>query len=217
MSADKVNKRLLVCGAIAGPFYVLVGVIQILIRPGFDITKHALSLMSNGDLGWMQIANFFITGLLVILFAFGVRRSFKGSKGGTFGPLLLAIFGLGMIGAGIFSADPALGFPPGTPENARDISTSGLLHFVFGGIGFYAFIAACFVFASRFAAEGSRGFFRFSIVTGMLFFGAFGAIASGKESTRAFVTIAFYLAVILMWCWLTAVALKLARESINGT
>lgn len=208
------NRTLLLCGVIAGPLYVIVGIVQILIRPGFDITKHALSLMSNGDLGWLQVANFFVTGVLVVLFAIGIRRSFKGSKGGTFGPLFLAIFGLGMIGAGIFSADPGLGFPPGTPETAHDISMSGLMHFIFGGIGFYAFIASCFVFASRFKAEGSDGWFRFSVVTGMLFFGAFGAIASGSgsASTRAFVTVAFYLAVLLMWSWMTAVAWKLARE-----
>ena len=212
MRASERIRNLLLCGAIAGPLYVSVGIIQILIRPGFDVTKHALSLMSNGDLGWIQIANFVVTGLLVLAFALGVRAEIGGSRAGTFGPLLLAIYGIGLIGAGIFSADPALGFPPGTPEDARAISTSGLLHFVFGGIGFYAFIAACFVLARRFAGKNERGWFWFSIATGILFFAAFAGIASGSASARALVTIAFYLAVLLMWCWLTAVATKLARE-----
>jgi hypothetical protein len=87
-----------------------------------------------------------------------------------------------------------------------------LLHFVFGGIGFYAFIGACFVFARRFAAEGEHGWFWFSIATGILFFAAFAGIASGSASARAFLTVAFYLAVLLMWCWHTAVALKLRRQ-----
>lgn len=212
MSANELNRTLLLCGAIAGPLYVVVGILQILIRPGFDVSKHALSLMSNGDLGWIQIANFIVTGALVIAFAIGLRRLLAGSKAGTFGPLLIAIYGIGLIGAGIFSADPALGFPPGTPEEARGISTSGLLHFVFGGIGFYALIAACFVFARRFAAEGNRGLFWFSLVTGILFFGAFAGIASGSASARAQITIGFYVAVLLVWCWLTVIALKLVRE-----
>jgi len=39
---------------------------QMLVRDGFDIRRHALSLLTNGDLGWIQILNFVLTGLLVI-------------------------------------------------------------------------------------------------------------------------------------------------------
>ena len=52
----------LTCGMAAGPLYILVGIIQIAIRPGFDPTRHALSLLSNGDLGWIQVSNFLMTG-----------------------------------------------------------------------------------------------------------------------------------------------------------
>jgi hypothetical protein len=31
--------------------YVVTGAFQMLVREGFDPTRHALSLMSNGDLG----------------------------------------------------------------------------------------------------------------------------------------------------------------------
>jgi hypothetical protein len=33
------TKALLTCGMIAGPLYIAVGVLQILIRPGFDPTR----------------------------------------------------------------------------------------------------------------------------------------------------------------------------------
>src|SRR5262245_1023505 len=102
----KLTRALLTCGVIAGPMYIIVGVIQMFIRPGFDIRRHALSLLSNGDLGWIQIANFLVTGLLVIAGALGMRR------------VLVGLYGLGLIGAGISRADPALGFPPGTPQDA---------------------------------------------------------------------------------------------------
>ena len=36
------TRALLVCGVIAGPIYVAVGLIEILIRPGFDITRHEI-------------------------------------------------------------------------------------------------------------------------------------------------------------------------------
>jgi hypothetical protein len=39
---------------------------QMLVRHGFDIRRHALSLLTNGDLGWIQILNFVLPGLLVI-------------------------------------------------------------------------------------------------------------------------------------------------------
>ena len=41
--------NLLTCGALAGPLYVTLGLLQILFREGFDIRRHALSLMSNGE------------------------------------------------------------------------------------------------------------------------------------------------------------------------
>ena len=46
---------LLKCGVLAGPVYVIVGLLQILFREGFDLRRHALSLMSNGPLGWIRL------------------------------------------------------------------------------------------------------------------------------------------------------------------
>jgi len=68
------TRALLACGVVAGPIYIVVGVIQIFIRPGFAMRRHELSLMSNGDLGWIQISNLVVTGLLSILCAVGLRR-----------------------------------------------------------------------------------------------------------------------------------------------
>jgi hypothetical protein len=47
-TTTKLTRALLTCGVIAGPLYIVLGVIQMLIRPGFDIRRHALSLLSNG-------------------------------------------------------------------------------------------------------------------------------------------------------------------------
>src|SRR5690242_19053332 len=142
-SAARLTRALLACAVLAGPLYSIAGVIQMFIRPGFDIRGHALSLLSNGGLRWIQIANFEVAALLVIAGAIGMRRALRGSRGGAWAPLLLGLYGLGLVGAGIFSADPALGFPPGTPADACAISWHGMLHFVCGGIGFLGLIAAC--------------------------------------------------------------------------
>ena len=88
---------LLLCGVVAGPLYVVAGVFQICGRVGFDPTRHALSLMSNGDLGWIQIANFLVTGLLVIACSVGMREVLHPGWGGTWGPLLVGLYGVGLI------------------------------------------------------------------------------------------------------------------------
>ena len=204
--------RLLALGAAAGPFYVVVGIAQILTREGFDWTRHALSLMSNGPLGWIQIANFIVSGLLVVAGSGGLRRTMTSGRGRLAAPILIAVYGISLVGAGVFVADPALGFPPGTADGPpASITTHGLLHFVFGGIGFLALIAGSFVMAARYAKDGRRAWRMFSIATGVLFLAGFAGIASGSGS-RA-VTVAFYFAVLLAWTWLTLVFLEKRQAS----
>jgi Protein of unknown function (DUF998) len=84
---------LLACGAVAGPLYVGVALLQVLTRDGFDLRRHPLSLLSLGDLGWVQIANFVVSGLLAIAFAVGSRRVLHPGRAGTWGPLLLGLYG----------------------------------------------------------------------------------------------------------------------------
>ncbi|HYL08943.1 MAG TPA: DUF998 domain-containing protein, partial [Candidatus Udaeobacter sp.] len=93
--AGRVTRSLLGYGVLAGPLYVAVALGQSLTRPGFDITRDDTSLLSNGSLGWIQIANFIVTGLMVVAFAVGVSRAMHGG----WAPRLLAVFGIGMIGA----------------------------------------------------------------------------------------------------------------------
>ena len=109
------TKTLLTCGVVSGPLFYIVAVAQMFIRSGFDIRHHAISLLSLGDFGWIQITNFIVTGLLAVMCAVGMRRLLHPGRGGTWGPLLIGIYGVGMIVGGIFHPDPGLGFPPGAP------------------------------------------------------------------------------------------------------
>src|SRR5579859_2656292 len=76
----QLTRALLAGSLLAGPVYILVGALQIAIRPGFDITRHDLSLLSNGPLGWIQITNFIVSGVLVIAGALGVRRALRAGR-----------------------------------------------------------------------------------------------------------------------------------------
>ncbi len=204
------TRALLICGLIAGPLYIVVGLIQALTRPGFDLMRHDLSLLANGDLGWIQSTNLVLTGLLVAAFAVGMRQALPAGPGRTWGPILLGVYGVGLIGAGFFTADPAFGFPPGTPADAHTISWHGLLHIITAGIGFLGLIAACFVLARRFASRRQRGWAVYSLATGVIFFAAFVGVATG--SGQPWSVIGFWIGVVFAWVWIWALAMKLLRE-----
>lgn len=204
------TRLLLRLGAAAGVLYIVVGLAQALTRDGFDMRRHALSLLSLGDAGWIQVANFFASGALVLAGALGVRRLLRGRRGGTWGPILLGVWGLGLIGAGVFPPDPAPGFPPGTPA-PDGITTRGMLHFVFGALGFYALVAACLVFARRSWALGRRPWAVYSALSGIGFLSVFMGVASG--STAAAAMLAFYAAVGWIWVWHTLLMFELASEA----
>ena len=208
--ADR-TPALLRLGMLAGPLYVVIGLLEVLFRSGFDIRRHALSLMSNGGLGWIQIASFICSGILVILGAIGLRRALYPTRGATAGSILLVVYGIGLIGAGIFVADPMDGFPPGTPPGPpAAMSWHGPLHFMAGGIGFFGLIGATLVFAYRFFRERDSRWGFGSLLTGLFFFGAFAAIASGRRHPA--INLAFTAAVVASWVWMSALFAKVRSE-----
>ena len=96
--------------------WVVVSLAQALTRDGFDLTRHQWSLLENGDLGWVQVANFVLTGLMVVAYAVGLGRALAGGPDGRWAPVLTGAFGVCLVAAGVLRADPALGFPVGTPD-----------------------------------------------------------------------------------------------------
>jgi hypothetical membrane protein len=156
------------------------------------------------------MTNLIVTGGLVLAFAAGLRAAVPAGPGARWAPRLLALFGLGMVCAGIFRADPMNGFPAGTPAGPpTSVSWHGNLHFVTAALGFLGLLIACFVLARCFATRAERSWARFSVVTGVVFLAAFAGIASG--STSAAVVLAFSLAVLLAFAWIAAIAVHFRR------
>ncbi len=205
----RITKSLLGYGVIAGPFYVTVSLVQAVTREGFDLSRHAWSLLSNGDLGWIQITNFILTGLMVIATAVGLRRALSPGRGRAWAPLLVGAYGVSLIGAGVFTADPAPGFPVGSAA-ATTTSWHSLLHLAVGGVGFLCLIAACFVLGSRFARDGHSGLAWFSRVTGVAFLAGFVGIASGSQGPTV---LAFVAAVLVVWAWMSTVSVTFYRAA----
>ncbi len=95
LQTTKLTRALLACGVVAGPLFTVVGLTQAFTRPGFDLTRHALSLLENGDLGWIQISSFLLTGLLFIACAVGMGQVLRGTYSGGTGVLFfVALAGL---------------------------------------------------------------------------------------------------------------------------
>ncbi|HSP13124.1 MAG TPA: DUF998 domain-containing protein [Thermoanaerobaculia bacterium] len=164
----RATRLLLSCGIAAGPLFFSVAIIQALTRPGYNIRQNAISQLSLGDLGWIQISSFILTGLLAVACALGIRRVLSGQRGGTWGALLVLTFGLGLIVAGVFPPDPAFGFPPGAPAGpAMPMSSHALLHALGFFISMLSAIIDTFVFARRFWSIGNRRWAAYCAASGV--------------------------------------------------
>ena len=203
--AGRVTRSLLGWGVVAAPFYVGGSLIEAALRPGFDITRHSWSLMENGPFGWIHSAVLVLTGLMVVAAAIGIGRALQVRTVAV----LLALFGASQVGAGVFIADPADGFPVGTPAGPGEFTWHGMLHLAFGGVGFLAFMVATVILGVRFLRRRERGWGVFSIATGILFIAAFVGIASGGAGPTV---IAFSLAVVLAFAWLALTCIRLYRR-----
>ena len=150
------KRNLLLCGIVAGPLFIALSLIQAFTRTGFDLARHPISLLGLGSLGWLQIANFVVSGVLYVLGAIGQRAALRSGRGRGGGPLFIGITGVGLIVAGLFTTDPGAGFPPGAAAGAPAMSWHGALHEVGFLLSFVGAIGACLVFARRYAALGRR-------------------------------------------------------------
>lgn len=165
----RLHKLLGISGMISAPLFFTVAIIQAVTRTGFDIRRHAISTLTLGDWGWIQSANFIVTGVLVVLVSLRFRELLRRNKGGIWGPLLIGFYGIGMIVAGLFRPDPGLSFPPGAPADIpTSMSTAAAIHSFAFFTAFLCLVAACFVFARWFAAQSDRSWKIYCIATGLL-------------------------------------------------
>jgi hypothetical protein len=200
-----VTRSLLRWGVVAGPFYLTVGLIQAMLRDGFDLARHPLSVLANGPGGWVQTANFVLAGTMVLAAAAGFGRVVgPGSRAVTW---FLGAFGAAMIAGAVFPADPVDGFPLGTPEGfPTSISTTGLIHFIAGALGFISLAVSCFAAARVMSRRQIPTLARLSLLSGLaVVLGFFGGMAPPVG------VLGIWFAVIVGWAWLAVMSLRLQR------
>ena len=151
---QRASTRWLLAGGVIGPvLLVVLFLIEGAIRPDYDPKRVFVSQLSLGEGGWLQIANFVVSGLLIVAFAFGLRRAVSSGRASRWGPILVGLVGLGLIVSGAFVTDPALGYPPGTPPGlSQHPSWHGSIHLLGALLVFAGLPIASFVFARRFQA-----------------------------------------------------------------
>lgn len=210
--------RLLLWGGVVGPLlFILVFLIEDATRPGYSPWRDYVSSLDLSNQGWEQIANFLVCGVLALGFAIGLRRVLRAGKGALFGPILLGIYSLGLIVAGLFVTDPTLGYPPGAPP----VHTAhGTVHGLAGLVVFTSLPAACFVLARRFAGDPAwRGWALYSVVIGLLVLVCFVAmmvtsVLDGRGILPNSPTgLLERMAIIAGWTWLALFAWRLLRQT----
>jgi hypothetical protein len=211
-----VTRALLVCGAVAGPLFTVAWLAEGAVRANYDPLQHPISSLSIGDSGWMQIANFIITGSLILAFSIGLRHALRPS-GSVWGPLLVGLVGVGLIGAGIFVTDPLNGYPPGTPRIPTDRTAHGILHDLFGVPFFLGLPFTCFVFARLFARLGERRWAVFSGCSGFAMFAVLFLARLGMRQVPGFADLAGLFGllqrinVIIGFLWIILIAVHMLK------
>src|SRR5215813_8232733 len=138
-------------------FVTVVG-LQDLLRPGYDWKTMPASAHSLGPHGWIQIASFVFTGTCILVFAWGAAGAFPRGEASRWGPRLLGVLGLCILGSGPFVMDP----PPIAPFSPGS-TWHGTVH------GVTLMPVSCFVFHHRFRkVPGWRPFAHWSLATGVV-------------------------------------------------
>src|SRR5215831_11242694 len=209
----------LICGVIAGPLFVTAFLIQGALRPDYNPLRHSISTLELGSaFGWIQSLNFIVASLLTLAFAVGARRVLRLQMRSIWGPLLIGLWAVGLMGAGIFVTDPDIGYPPRTPYPIQ-ASMHGILHNLSAGLQFPAGVLACLVFARWFAVRRERGWAFSSAVSGVVLLisvvlasYAFPRPFPQTEGLSSLGGLFQRIAAVCGWGWLTALAIHLLMK-----
>ena len=130
----------------------------------------------------MQIANFIVTGILLMAAGVGLRRSTERTAGATWTALLVALMGVGLVIAGVFVTDAGAGFPAGAPAGMPQPNWHGAVHEVGFVLTQLAFVVLGVLLAVRFARARRHGWMIASILA---LVGAVAVAAVGPADTMA--------------------------------
>lgn len=213
----RLTTALLAAGVAAGLLISTVSLTLAFTRPGFDVARHANSMLVLGDWGWVQTANFIVCGLLLMAFGVGIWRVVSGALSGRVAAVCVTLYGLlaGVV-VGLNPTDPGFGFPPGAPQGypgVAELSTSAKIHGVAGGLGFLAATCGCFALARYFARTRDRVWMVVSAGVGVavLSVGVYLGLNAGVQ-TETFNYVPTWVSGAALWLFVAAAAARLLHS-----
>ncbi len=104
---DSLTRLLAICGIVGPILFIVVILVFGLLRPGYDPIRQYMSELGEIDAPNAIAFNMaaFLLGLMMIAFAFGLHRGISEGKGSKLVPILIAVSGVGWVGASIFRCD----------------------------------------------------------------------------------------------------------------
>ena len=211
-------------GVVAAPLFVGAFTWIGATRPGYSWRRHAVSSLACGRHGWMQRANFIVTGLLYCAAGRGLGPASRSPLSRRVIPVLVGGVGIGLIGSGIFVTDPVAGFPVEVPGNdAADQpepgvtvpSRSGMLHNLFALPIFIGIPVAGLVIALAATRAHDYRWASYSAGSSIAMVGSFvlfGAAFSGKPNLAGTGGIMQRLSILFGFGWLSALSLRALRS-----
>jgi Protein of unknown function (DUF998) len=215
---DLITRGLVWCGVVAGPLFLLTALVEGATRAVYHPLRHPVSSLALGPHGWMQVANFLITGALYLSYAVGLLRAPRTVVGTRIGTILIGAAAVGLLGAAAFVTDPVSGYPPGTPSAPGDYTPSGALHDLLSTPTFFGLPAAGFVFGNWFRNSGNRGWALYSIGSAVMMLVFFGLASAAFNQVPVLVSFGGLLqraAVTTGFAWLTGLAIHTLRAMPN--
>jgi Protein of unknown function (DUF998) len=209
------TRSLLRCGMAAGPVFAAVFLAEGAVREGYSPLRHPVSSLALGPRGWIQAANFTVTGTLVLAGAAGLYRAGDPITGRAV-PTLIGAAGAGLLGSAGFTTDPVSGYPPGTPDTLSHPSRTGAIHNLCAIPVFAGLPAAALTCGWRSYRRGQRAFGRYSAGTAVTMLAAFVLAGAGFGQSLRLVRLGGLFqraSIITGFAWLTAVSARALRRS----
>ena len=195
----------LLAGIVAPALFAVVVTINGLMYEGYSHVSQPISALgeTGAETQVVQQTLFFVVGLLILGFAFAVKRTLQPSRRTTIAALLIGYFAISSgIGNSVFPCD----------VGCAGSTTVGFLHNLTGALGFAAAVAAMLTLAKRFPVGGDRGpYQRYSLVLGII--GALGFAsfiflrATGSDVELDGLAQRVFVGAWLLWIEITAVRL----------
>jgi hypothetical protein len=203
------TRGLLSCGLAAGPAFITTFLVEGATRFGYRPSRHPVSSLALGPRGWVQTANFAVTGTLVLAGAAGLERAGDPALSTRAGRALIGAAGAALIGAAVFATDPVSGYPPGTPDALISPTRTGMMHNLAAVPVFLGLPAAAFTSSWQSVRTGHRRFGLYCVATAMTMLATTALAGAGFGQAPRLVNLAgsFQRASIVTgFGWLTALS-----------